>query len=102
MDWETEIFNLKKTKTMLIITLLNLIYALLFDLVLYYLGEILSAPEQLKKFLGLTSGEGQTISPNITSSKIESIGNLLKIIAIISAIVSIIGFIWTSFASRMF
>lgn len=75
---------------MILTALFGLVQALLYDLVLFYLGKILSNPGQLRNFLGLNSQDQQTGTYHDTSFWIEKIGKMVMLIAVISAIVSVI------------
>jgi membrane protein DedA with SNARE-associated domain len=75
---------------MILTALVGLIQSILYDVVLFYLGKILSDSRQLRNYLGMKSLEEQETDFKWTSHWIEKIGRLLMIIAVISAIVSII------------
>jgi hypothetical protein len=75
---------------MILTAILGLIQSLLYYTVLFFLGKILSHPEQLRSFLGLNSQDEQAKTPNLTSNLIGKLGRLVMIIAIISMLTSIV------------
>jgi|GEM_PF-1930834 len=75
---------------MALVTLGSLFLSILYSSVIFYLGKILSNSDQLRSFLGLTSeNENKTFHAE-TASLIEATGKLLMLIAIVSAVVSLI------------
>ena len=75
---------------MILSALFGLAQSLLYCLVLYCFGKILSNSEQLRRFLGLASEENKEDDYIETKYWVEKIGGLIQIIAIVSAIGAII------------
>lgn len=75
---------------MILTALVGLLQSIFYDVVLFYLGKILSDSRQLRNYLGIKSPDEQETDFNWTADWIEKIGRLLMNIAVISAIVSII------------
>ena len=75
---------------MVLTVIAALIQSLLYDLVLFYVGKILSNSISLRKFLGLQSGGEREEDYVYTSYWIEKIGQIVMLIALISAFASII------------
>ncbi|WP_299713818.1 hypothetical protein [uncultured Tenacibaculum sp.] len=69
------------------IIFLSFIKSLLFDVVLYFLGKILSNPDELREFLGLTDRKKEYYET--TSKYVEKIGKLLIYIAIAGFIITV-------------
>ena len=82
----------------------TLILSLIKLLIIFYLGKILSHPEQLRNFLGANSNID--VAKEVDYSKIsfwlKKIGQILIIIAILSAIATIIGIIFTTWRLQFF
>lgn len=74
---------------MILAAILTLFQALLIDVVIFYVGKILADPEQLRKFLGLNQDEDQSGYHTI-SFWVERMGKVVQIIAMISAITSLV------------
>ena len=75
---------------MTLLALINLIQSLLYYVILFFLGMILSNSEQLRNYLGLKSKDEQKGDYNKTSYWIENIGKVVMLIAVIGTLVSII------------
>jgi membrane protein DedA with SNARE-associated domain len=71
-----------------IITIVGL--ALIENLILYYLGKILTRPEQLRHFLGLNNGTSTKEEYKKISSLLDDIGHLIMLSAILNFIITII------------
>lgn len=75
---------------MILTALVGLIQSILYEVVIFYLGKILSDPRQLRNYLGMKSLEEQETDFKWTAHWIEKIGRLLMIIAVTSVVFSII------------
>lgn len=64
--------------------------SVLYDVILYFFGKILSDARQLRNYLGLGSHSDDESKYYKTIVWIEVIGKLLKIIAIVSICVSLL------------
>lgn len=64
-------------------------------LILFYVGRILSHPEQLRNFLGMNRDMEKEVEYSKISFLLKRIGQILVIISILSAIVTIIAIIFT-------
>ena len=70
--------------------ILGLLVALLYDLILFFLGNILQKPRQVRLYLGLNRSFENEEEFSRTIFWISKIGTLLKIIAVIEAITSVV------------
>lgn len=75
---------------MILTAIIGLIQSILYDVVLFYTGKILSDSKQLRNYLGLKSPDEHENDFTQTSYWVEKIGKLVMIIAVVSAIVSVI------------
>lgn len=67
-----------------------IVIALTKNLILFYLGKLLTRPTQLKFFLGLNNGE-QTTDYEDVATFLKNIGSLIMILAIIKMIITVLG-----------
>ena len=74
---------------MTFIALGSLVKSLFYHLILFYVGRILSKNEDLRRFLGLKHWNEKEDQNSWTAYLVERIGKVLKVIAVVSAIVSI-------------
>lgn len=75
---------------MIISALLGLIKSILYELVLFSIGKILSNSRQLRRYLGLVKEGEQGKDYKLTAIWVENIGKLLIIIAILGILFSIL------------
>lgn len=75
---------------MIIPSIAGLICTLLYQILVFLIGKILSRPMELRLFLGLNSSEEDPISFSKINYYVESIGQIVMIMAIVGAITSII------------
>lgn len=75
---------------MILAALFGLFESLLYDVVLLFIGKILSNSNQLRAYLGLKSEGEHANEFSETSHWVENIGKTICIIAVVSGIVSII------------
>lgn len=66
------------------------VLALIENLILYYLGKILTRPEELRHFLGLNNGTSTKDEYKKVSSLLDNIGTLIMLSAIINFIITVI------------
>jgi membrane protein DedA with SNARE-associated domain len=84
---------------MILTALVGLFQSLLYDLILFYVGKILSNSYQLRRYLGLNTEDEKEYKFNLTSLWVEKIGKLVMIMAIFSAIYSV--FITVTIMSKL-
>jgi hypothetical protein len=82
-------YNKKNIKYMIASYLLALTYNILYCVLLYFIGEVLSNPTKLRLFLGLNSPNEDPNSFASTTELVQTIGLIVKLIAIFGAIKSI-------------
>lgn len=70
--------------------LIGLIESILYYVILYYIGKILSDSQQLRSFFNLNSKDEQSSHFINTSNSVEKIGNCIIAIAAIGIVYSII------------
>ncbi len=75
---------------MILSAIISLFQAILYDLILFYVGKILTNSQQLRAFLGLKSKDNEPYNFSDTSYWVEKIGNLVMLIAIIGIVISIV------------
>lgn len=75
---------------MILITLVNFILALLYNVVLFFVGIILTDAKQLRNYLGLKSPDEQVNDYSKTAYWIENIGKVLMIIAVGGALILLV------------
>jgi hypothetical protein len=75
---------------MIVTSIAGLIGALLYQLLVFLVGKILSKPTELRLFLGLNSSDEDSNSFSVITDLVEFIGRIVMIIAIVGAITSII------------
>lgn len=75
---------------MILSAILSLFQAILYDLILFYVGKILSNSQQLRAFLGLKSKDTESYNFSDTSFWVEKIGSIVMLIAIIGIVISIV------------
>lgn len=72
---------------MIVVTsLFAFILSLLESILLYYLGVVLTRPDETRSFLGLTQNDESPQKHARISSICITVGNIIKIIAVIAAI----------------
>lgn len=75
---------------MILTAIIGLLQSILYDVVLFYLGKLLSNPIQFRNYLGMTSQYENENNFIWAAFWVKRIGKLLMVIAIISMITSII------------
>jgi len=84
-------YSFKKiTINMILAATISLVQSILYYLVLYYLGKVLSDSNQLRNFLGMRVPYEQPSDVNWTSYWVEKTGRLLMLIAILGILFSIV------------
>lgn len=71
-----------------ITVLIIIVVALIKNLILYFLGRILTRPDQLRHFLGLNDNSLNNDDYEKTSSWVKKIGKLIMLYAIINFMIT--------------
>ncbi|WP_196889421.1 hypothetical protein [Aureivirga sp. CE67] len=74
---------------MVLTALVGLIQSILYYVVLYYVGKILTDSEDVRNFFGISSLNEKKVYFESTTRLIEKIGKILMIIAIVSIVFSV-------------
>lgn len=75
---------------MIITSLIGLIGALIYDILIFLIGKILSKPHEFRLFLGLNSIDEDPNSFIQITNLVEFIGKIIMLIAVVSALTSIV------------